>query len=298
MAGKFHSFSYDELSRGLTEALAWLESLGVRIESTRLQRYQKLMDELLTLYHANDYEEGDRRLPEFVNLLLEAHELLEIHRGLSRIEIPPSVLPQLKKLSTGPESYANENPSSSNAGRNAGFELLVASLVAQTGLPVVSIGTSDVATTFNGKTLVIECKRPHGEASVKRNWEKAESQLKKRFSGLDSVHTRGIVALDLTRVLSPDFQTQPYGNLEELYSWIDETSNSLVKRYVPEGFEPKHRKTIAILLRFTAMALPTQENDRISYCQQYVISSFGSSRFLDKRLAENFADLIETTRPT
>ena len=96
MAGSFSEFSYNELDVGLNAAVEWLSSIGARIESTRIQRYRKSMDDLLSLYHANDYDEGDKRLSEFVNLLLEAHELLEIHRGLAGVELPDTLLPRIR----------------------------------------------------------------------------------------------------------------------------------------------------------------------------------------------------------
>ena len=297
MAGSYSDFSYGELDTQLTAAIEWLLSLGTRIESTRIQRYRKSMDDLLRLYDANDYQEGERRRPEFVNLLLEAHELLELHRGLAGITIPDTLLSRLRMLSRGPDSYAEENPASGNAGRNAGFELMVASLVAQAGLPVESIGTTDVSTTIGNKRIAIECKRPHSEGSVERNRDKAFKQLKKKYSGLDGAHTRGIVALDLTRAVSPDFAFRRYTETEELQEWLNETMASLLERCVPDGFEPPHRKNIALLIRFTAMGVPMQEGGRIVYCQQYAITSFGSSRQGDRDLAHEFADTIEATRP-
>ena len=67
------------------------------------------MDDLLRLYDANDYQEGEWRRPEFVNLLLEAHELLELHRGLAGITIPDTLLSRLRMLSRGPDSYAEDD---------------------------------------------------------------------------------------------------------------------------------------------------------------------------------------------
>lgn len=255
------------------------------------------MDDLLGLYRANDYFEGDRRLPEFVNLLLEAHELLEIHKGLAGVTVPDSLLPRIRMLSRGPDSYANEDSSSGNASRNAGFELLVTSLIAQAGLPVNSVGASDVSTVFGNRRLVIECKRPYTDSSAERNRDKAIRQLKKKYSGVEGARTRGIVALDLTRVLSPDFSVRRYAEMRELEEWINGIIDSLLARYVPREFKPPHRKTIAIIIRFTAMAVPTTEDGQIVYCQQYAISSFASSRKGDRDLAEAFADTIQATRP-
>ena len=297
MAGSFSNFSYDELNARLNATVEWLSSLGVRIESTRIQRYRKSMDDLLSLYRANDYDEGDRRLPEFVNLLFEAHELLEIHKGLAGIAVPDALLPRIRLLSHGPDSYTDENPSSSNAGRNAGFELLVASLIAQAGLPVETVGTSDVSTAIGNRKIVIECKRPYSDSSAERNRDRAMRQLKKRYSGVDGAHTRGIIALDMTRVLSPDFSVRRYDEMHELKEWINGVIESLLARHVPRRFEPLHRKTIAVIIRFTAMAVPRTENGRIVYCQQYAISSFASSRRRDRDLAETFADTIQATRP-
>lgn len=297
MAGNFSDFSYNELDIRLNAAVEWLSSLGARIESTRIQRYRKSMDDLLRLYHANDYHEGDRRRPEFVNLLLEAHELLEIHKGLAGVAVPDALLPRIRMLSHGPDSYADENPSSGNFGRNAGFELLVASLIAQAGLPVKSAGTSDVSTDFGNRRLVIECKRPYTDSSAERNRDKALRQLKKKYSGIDGAHTRGIVALDMTRVLSPDFSLRRYGEMHELEEWIDGTIESLLARYIPHGFKPPHRKTIAMIIRFTAMAVPAMEGGRIVYCQQNAIKSFASSRQGDRDLAEAFVDTLQATRP-
>jgi len=134
-------------------------------------------------------------------------------------------------------------------------------------------------------------------SSAERNRDKAQRQLKRKYSGIDGGHTRGIVALDMTRVLSPDFSVHRYGEMHELEEWINGVIESLLARYIPRGFEPLHRKTIAIIIRFTAMAVPTLEDGRIVYYQQYAISSFASSRQGDRDLAELFADTIHATRP-
>lgn len=297
MSGLITDFSYDELSLRLNAAVEWLSSVGARIESTRIQTYRKSLDDLLRLYHANDVAEGDRRRPEFINLLLEAHELLEIHKGLAGVTLPDALLPRIRMLVHGPESYPRENASASNAGRNAAFELLVASLIAQAGLPLNPMGTSDVSTTLGNRKLVIECKRPHSPSAAERNREKALKQLKKKYAGIDGARTRGIVALDMTRVLNQDFSTRCYSDPDELNNWLNATMEQLLNQYLPKDAAALHRKTIALILRFTAMAVPTANNGRIAYCQQYMISSFSSSRKGDMDLAERFADIVKATRP-
>src|SRR5438045_1425942 len=105
--------SVTEMRDFFQEAIAWIESCGVRATNTRLDRYRST---ILRLISQIDSGRLRAAAPKVQRHLYEISELIRIFEGLSRYE-DPLLQQKLKILVGGPEEYSAEK-SSSNDARN------------------------------------------------------------------------------------------------------------------------------------------------------------------------------------
>lgn len=141
-------------------------------------------------------------VPEFggktLYSLVELHEIFNIY-DVAKEAKNNYLLDQFVELVGGPENAGAESPDGgSGRPRNTQYELSVACQLIRAGFPFVHPDIEDVRTTFFGKDLFIECKRPQSLDTVSKNIDKAISQLRKRFSSNTSL---GLVAISLNKAL-------------------------------------------------------------------------------------------------
>ncbi len=289
MVGRLTSGSYNELDRRLDDAIQWLETLGVRIKSTRIEAYRNSYNSLLEIYRSKDEEVARRKLPELVNMLLEIHDLIEIYKGLSDAKYTEYLHPRLQELSSGPFYYTDENVSSSNYPRNTAFELLLSSRLVAGGLPLGAHNSVDIATEVEGKTILFECKRPQVDQQISRNVKKAFKQLKPRYQ--DRL-VRGIVAVDITKVANPDIEVFPYERVRQIDTWLSNAVNSFSRKHSALISESPP-KTIAVIFRFSIVAVPKGSSESIVCCQQYEFNTSKYSKRNDKKIAMIVGRAIE-----
>lgn len=291
--GRFSPASFDDIDRGLDDTIEWLESLGIRVQSTRIEAYRKSYDSLLDIYQTKDEAAAASQLAELVFALLEIHDLIEIHKGLSDGTHDEYLRSRLAKLSSGPVRYVDENPSSGNLPRNTAFELLLSARLASAGLPLLKHSTVDIATEVDRKRVLIECKRPQSFSAIERRMKNGFSQLKKQYRNPLAGNVRGIVAIDISKIANPTMNIWRYDKPSDIGKQLGNTVQDFANTFSHTISGSGQRKTIAVIVRLSIMAAPSNDRNNIVYCQQYGINTLRSSRESDQQTAITIGRAIE-----
>jgi hypothetical protein len=243
------------VTRELESATQWLERLGIGYSATRFGRYKKALNELEAARLAGiDLFDAARELRAFAPLF-EANELLTIYYGLSGQRVDTYLRPRLKELVAGPESYVEENASSSNRARNIGFELAVISTLAASGLSIRQDGgDADVVAQLGDSTIIVECKRPQSETGIHRAITDASHQLARRYRETRRSRAVGFIALDLTKLSNPDLSVSSDMSRLAVISLIRQRMESVVKTYANSWNGVREEKTAGVLLRLSVLA--------------------------------------------
>jgi hypothetical protein len=156
-----------------------LESLGIPYSQARFGRYRRILDQVEALRQLGVPVNRASRDLGALATLAEANELVIIHRSLIGKGLDSFLRPRLTTLVSGPESYINENLStSSNNARDIGFELAVVARMAAAGLQInEDRGGSDVVARIKNDLVLFECKRPQSADSISKAIKKAAGQL-------------------------------------------------------------------------------------------------------------------------
>jgi len=184
----------------LEEFRTWLESRGLRVESTRLHEYITALKAYEVGPPVNELPQAD--LDRYVFMWREADELRMIFEGL-KISEPSGALSLLQKALGGAALSRDET---STAPRNFLYELRIASFFLQAGFTVDLSMEADLTVALSTGTLVVECKRIASANKVFVRAKEACSQLTRRIKAVPRHTTRafGLACLDISRVLHPN----------------------------------------------------------------------------------------------
>lgn len=293
MAGIFASSTYDEIANDLTNALAWFRNFGVEYEKTRIGEYQRAVELLVSAHRDARLDVLQREFPRINNALFEVHDVIYIHRALAG-RFDAELDRYVRAYASGPITYTNEKPqNASNFGRNIGLELSVMAALARAEIPLDFSIPTDVATKFGNRTLLFECKRPQSAEAVKQRVKDAFRQLEQKYQTAQRSRYRGIIALDITKVLNPEFK---------LYVTNDRVSIDQIMSRLVDGFLVDHRaswelrrnsKTIGILVRLRQMSVvEAATSSKLFYGQQFALTPISHVGALNAATAEALASTI------
>ena len=177
----------------------FLQSIGLNPEATRIGVH---IDTIKTLEKAREQGDVDQIDSEqTLWSMTEALELAEIYQELKDYE-PKVLARKLKLLLKGPGTPSAED-SDSNLARNTAFELSLAAKVRKTGVFRGLLENPDVLCEVNASKVLVQCKRPLEEKGIARNIERAGEQLRRDLQAAENTDAVGIIAISLSRVLSP-----------------------------------------------------------------------------------------------
>lgn len=252
---------YEDILGSYTSALKWMQAIGVNLGKGRTSHYQDIVSYWAGAYRTASLEEGQRRFPSFVSSMLEIHDFVSVYKAFKNT--PPanlgSIVAKLNKAVNGPINLGEETPTSSTA-RNFLFEALVAARLhapAQ-GASAILDAASDTGVLFNGTRIWIECKRVTSEKKIEKNVRKASSQLEEAFKKRMGSGHRGIVALDVSKILNSVDRVYVRENDEHLLQSIDSLMNDLIERFAPvwqKIYARRDRKVIGTIVRFAFMSI-------------------------------------------
>ncbi len=108
----------------------------------------------------------------------------------------------------------------------------------------------------NGKKLWVECKHIESLGSIKKNAKDASKQLEKLFAEKIGSGLRGIIALDISKILNPSNKTFSAENDQELVR----SARLMMDQFIYQNsqiwqkdFEQRLKKIIGTIIRFAFM---------------------------------------------
>ncbi|MCT6721696.1 hypothetical protein [Acidovorax sp. K2F] len=202
---------------------------------------------------------------------------------------------KLKKAVNGPINAANETPKTT-AARNYLFEATVAAMAHRPARRVEAIlnARSDTGIKIEGRKIWVECKRVTTEHALERNLRKACSQLQDTFNAEIGSGHRGIIAMDVSKILNPkgellvakDDTELKRGLVRLLQDFSDKHSNLWQRIYAE-----KSRKIIGTVFRLSCLA--TSEVRKMSVqCSQWAVIPRADATAADVQLQERLVEAL------
>ena len=199
---KVTRFDESSLFGDLDQLDAWLAARGF-VQRNRLRIYRENLiamrdtDDDVNSIHLQMQESG--RITEILTSYVEGFELSDALKCLleKQVEIPDELL----KRSLDGHADAAKETSKSNQGRNAMFELSVAAAVARQGLrPAFNLDKPDLEFQFEGRRVMMECKRIFSEGGINEAMSVGIRQLRKKVDV--SAGDVGLVAVNISRLFN------------------------------------------------------------------------------------------------
>ena len=241
-----------ELLHDFNAAVNWVASVGFPIERGRVAEYRKILSRVSARFEThrwNDFEDQEYA-KQVCTTLLEIRELVSIHRGLAGIS-DPAELHAMHHFLKGPFSPINESAnSSSNRPRNVGFELYLTALFAYAKMMPIYGTDADLCFKHNDYTFFVEAKRPMFSHSINAAIKDANKQLTRRLQGTQYTMTRGLIALDLSKVINPHNKVMPVWNTHHLDQLMNGETKLQIDALAKYWHKGRSDKTIGVLLHF------------------------------------------------
>lgn len=277
MPETFQSTSYELFADDLDSALAWMQSLGIVYERTRVGEYKRAIDTLLKIYQSDDKETIQNEFSKIVTAAFEASDLIAIHKGLAG-SFDNELRARIERYAKGPNNYTQEiTATSSNIARNVGFELLVMAKLVAAGIDINFEIKTDAAARFDNRSILFECKRPQSLGMLEANVKNAFRQLEGKYHNPVHLRHRGIIAIDISKLINPDFMLYEAQNATSLDAGLSQVVDNFIienNHYWQTG---RNKKTIAILLRLSLMGVHKERSNMLTYCQQFGLTPLNHS---------------------
>ena len=158
----------------------------------------------------------------------------------------------------------DETPEST-AARNFLFEVAVAARAnrPENGATTILNAKSDTGLSIDGKKIWVECKRITTPNKIESNARKASSQLEVILHKQVGSSHRGIVALDVSKILNSGDKLFVSKNDSELLESVDRMMDQFIKEYSPiwqRVYTRRSRKIIGTIIRFAFMSSSEARN--------------------------------------
>lgn len=207
--------SIEQLAELFARALAWMRVHGAQ-PGERILRYAEVLDRVIAAGPGSQLP-----LPEdeYYSTVLEVSQICDIAELPSRVVDSPQGRRKLRDLSRGEANYFTAGDA--DQGRDIGFELATAAMFCVAGLDARLDAPADVAVFRAGaRNLQIECKRPRRPTGLGSNLMRAYEQIADhRAETADSI---ALVAVDLTRVINPEFRPIQHASIAIAADSFDE----------------------------------------------------------------------------
>lgn len=262
-----YSVNYSQIEQELESAIGWLKDLGVNPNKGRFGLYHKALKIVFSNFNKKQ-DSNDNEFPIFVNAIYEVFDLIEIHKGVSNYD-SEKLVSLANFYQKGVKCYSEENTNKSgNKSRNTAFELIVSSKFQKSEMKIDLSSSTDVAADFKNNRVLIECKRLQTENKIEANINDAKNQLKKKILNPERPRTCGIIALDFTKLLNPDFHLLVKPDEAGVLSSLDNATNKFIKANQKYWLNGLGRNVIGVLAYFSIMSVVENRN-LLTHCKQY-----------------------------
>ena len=243
-----------------------MAGLGIKLNPGRTSHYEKIVGHWKDAYKTATADEGRQIFPDFVSSMFEVFDFVSIYKAFKDVPVHQltSVIEKLQKGVNGPINAADET-ADSTASRNFLFEAAVAAKAHRpdSGIEAILAARSDTGISLNGKKIWVECKRVTTIDRIEGNARKASSQLETVLAGEVGSGHRGIVALDVSKILNRGDKIFVTRNDSELLTSVDRTMDQFIEehsRIWQRVYERRHKKVIGTIIRFSFMASSEARN--------------------------------------
>ncbi len=258
--------TYEAVFEQYSAAMRWMAGLGIKLSSGRTSHYEKIVRHWKDAYKTATADEGRQIFPDFISSMFEVFDFASIYKAFEGVPAQEltSVIEKLQKGVNGPINAADETPDST-AARNFLFEAAVAAKAHRPskGIEAILDARSDTGISLNGKKIWIECKRVTNVDRIEGNARKASSQLETILAGEVGSGHRGIVALDVSKILNRGDRIFVTRNDTELLASVDRIMDQFIEEHShiwQRVYERRHKKIIGTIVRFSFMASSEARN--------------------------------------
>ena len=274
LAGGFARTSFDLLHNQVESAISWMDTLGVRLDNTRLMTYRRDIKELAENYR--DVEAVNKmmhRFEQILNSAFEAMDLIAIHTGLHAHPQQDAIRDRLEMMACGPEFGSMEKPaSSSNRARNYAFELITAGRFTKAGYTVDLSDTADIILLEGQDRTYIECKRPQVQHKVHSNVKDAIKQLRGQLGEeREQSNSRSLVALSIDKTVPTAHRVLRAANDKAAGSELEKMVNQFRIDHEASWNGFKDSRFMGVLLTYRTIAILNRENIISVACQDHLI---------------------------
>ncbi len=289
--------SYEDIYKNYLSSLAWMGKIGVRLGAGRTGHYERVLKHWKNAYKIATNDEARKAFPDFVSSVFEIFEFVRVWQAFR--EVPEDQLTgiaeKLQKAVNGPLNAVDETPESTTA-RNFLFEAVVAAKAhrPKSGIEAILDASSDTGVRFSGKRIWVECKRVTSVDGLERNCKKASKQLERKLGAIVGAGNRGIVALDVSKVLNKGDQILEARSDQELNDTVVALMDHFIERNSgiwQRVYTKRHRKIMGTLVRFAFMAASEERNLLVSVAQ-WAVNPRLNVRDADRKLQYEIADVL------
>lgn len=258
--------SYETNYQKYLAALAWMRAIGVDIERGRTAHYEKILGYWKDAYRIAPDDEVKDVFPDFVSSVFEIDSFIKIHEAFGQFSVSllEPLIHKLNKGVKGPIDISNETSKSTTA-RNYIFEVAVA---ARLHMPIKGVDAildtpTDTGVKYENKKIWIECKRVTRASKLEANIKDASKQLETQLSKKTGSGHRGMVALDVTKIITAGDEILVAKDDSELLKSIQNKMDAFIEEYtnVWEGvYKRRSPKIIGTIVNISLMASSENRN--------------------------------------
>jgi hypothetical protein len=179
-----------------------LRAAGLPVESSRLDSYRQTFATNKLLISENRVAELQTQIPipTFINDFHESNEILEACDQFPDLNVP-GLYDRIRKALSGTKALEQETADGGGP-RNFLFELVMASTIKAAGFHVHLDRDEDVYFEISGVPCFMECKRVQSQRKLGDRIGHAADQIRKRCDNSRDLRARGIVAVDVSKLLN------------------------------------------------------------------------------------------------
>lgn len=289
---------YELIFEQYAAAVRWMEGLGVKLNMGRTEHYARVIQHWTDAYRTTSVEEGRKMYPDFFSSIFEVHDFISIHKAFGGVPTQDlgSIIHKLQLAVNGPINAVDETPDSATA-RNILFEATVAAKVHRPdrGIEAILDARSDTGIRLDGKRLWVECKRVTSLNGIESNARKASRQLENALKADESEGSRGIVALDISKILNLGDKVYVARDDKELITSVGCIMDDFIRDHSEiwqRVYQRRHKKIVGTIIRFSFMATLEARNILV-YVSEWVVNPrqgcISADEQVQRRLVEALA---------
>jgi len=297
---KISSASYTSIAQDYNNAMQWMKSIGVTLGSGRTGHYQKVIEYWKDQYKIASDEQAQKSLPEFVNSMCEISSFVDIYKRLKCEPVSEltGIKEKLQKGVNGPIETEAETPKSTTA-RNFIFEATTAARFHNptNGINSILNAESDTGINFEQSKIWIECKRITTIKKIEKNIRKASTQLEKILHKKIGSGNKGLVAIDISKILNLGDKIFVQKNDILLVQAIEKLMNDFIYQNSKNWeniYNKRDRKIIGTIVCFSFMSVSEDRNLLVT-TTEWAINPRLNIRSSEEMLLNSIVDIVKIT---